>query len=197
LQFGNADVSHCDNLLFLELESADADVVYTYNIIGLPLETRDSDVLQLFNLIGLVLESNNADATRKDNLMAMLMEQPVLPQIAIQQLSTTDQSGNAKTGFQIGSIVQIRFAVTNIGSANLPSGLISVMVQDPSENVVFLGFTYESLASGQSREFVFGLAVSYGSVIGQHTVTAMVFTRWPYQGGEGLAVQTTYFDVSL
>lgn len=197
LEAGSADVSRYDNLQSRKLEATDTDVTRNNNLLCFRLNPTDADVIRRDNFIGYRLDPNDADVTTNNNLIGLLLEQGLLPQIEITSLQTTDQSGNTKTSFHTGDVVQVRFTVANTGILNLPRGLISVMIQDTSGTPIFLAYTFDDINKGSSKEFVFGLTIPYDAISGQYTAKAMVFTKWPYQGGEGLAVRTTNFTVTI
>lgn len=190
---GNADVSNLNNLILAQLGLGNADVSTTYNLVSCQLASGNADLSINSNLINLLLSSGNADVSTKANLIITLLEQPLLPQVTITQLLTTDTLGNAKTSFISGEMLEVRFTLTNTGPIDFPSGLISVMIQNPVETVIFLAYTYEGISIGASEEFVFGLSLPQEAMLGQYTAKALVFTNWPYEGGEGLANGTTAF----
>lgn len=194
---GNADISSLSNLIIAQLGSGNADVSATYNLVSCLLANGNADLSISSNLINLLLSSGSADVSTKANLIIMLLEQPLLPQITITQLLTTDISGNTKTSFKSGEMLEVGFALTNTGAIDFPNGLISVMIQNPVGTVIFLAYTFDGISVGASNEFVFGLSLPEAAILGQYTAKALVFTNWPYEGGEGLANGTTTFIVTI
>lgn len=116
--------------------------------------------------------------------------------VDIKDVVITDQNGNPKTNFIRGEIVRFNFCLENTGSLILSRGLVSVEVLDPLNIPVFLSYTFEDLDIGASKEFIIGYGIPLGGVIGTYTVKTMVFTNWPSQGGIGLDIETSTFDVS-
>ena len=196
LKKNDVDVTYTSNLVRLRLKSNEVDISQSQNLVASRLDSMDTDITQNNNLLALRLGPNNADVTLNNNLIALLLEQSLTPSVSITSLSTTDQSGNLKTDFKAGEVAQINFVVTNIGSVDLKSGLISVIIVDPSETPLFLAYTFDDINKASSKEFIFGLTIPFEASLGTYTVKALVFTNWPSEGGEGLAVETTAFNVT-
>jgi hypothetical protein len=115
--------------------------------------------------------------------------------INITYLATTDQNSNVMTDFPKGDIVQVNFTLYNTG-VPFGNGLISIMIMDPSDNVIFLSYTYDDFSIGTKEDVIFGYRIPPEALVGTYTVKVMVFTDWPSEGGVGLDVKTAAFNVS-
>jgi len=116
--------------------------------------------------------------------------------LKIINLTLTDQNGNQKTTFLKGEIAQFNFTIRNIGSLDLTNGLISVMILDPLNTPIFLCYIFESISQGITKEFIIGYRVPLTAPAGTYTVKVMIFTDWPSEGGTGLDIKTSTFEVS-
>ncbi|MEM3753316.1 MAG: PKD domain-containing protein [Candidatus Micrarchaeaceae archaeon] len=116
--------------------------------------------------------------------------------VEIKNLMITDQNGNPKTNFNKGNIVQFNFTVENTGNIDLKNGLISVMILDPSNTPIFLSYTFESINPGDFEDLIIGFRIPLDEPAGLYTVKIMVFTDWPSQGGIGLDIETSTFNVT-
>lgn len=195
-----ADVTRYRNLQHFELTPNPADVTRFRNLQYFELAPNYADIIRYRNLMYFQLEPNNADAKRYRNLQYFLLEPLIYAfKINVTSLTITDQNGSPTSNFLRGGIVQFDFIIENLGGPeNLPlyDGLISTVVLDSSNTLVFLSYTFEDLPRGASEEFIIGYRIPTDGLAGTYTVKVMVFTDWPSEGGLGLAIEESTFTVS-
>jgi hypothetical protein len=115
--------------------------------------------------------------------------------INITYIATTDQNGNVKTNFTKGDIMQANFTLHNTG-VPFANGLVSIMIMDPSDSVIFLSYTFKDFSIGTKEDLIFGYRIPWEALAGTYTVKVMVFTDWPSKGGIGLDIETSAFNVT-
>jgi len=151
--------------------------------------------LQIFEMIPQAHPSGDAFITRVKNLQCFEMAYQIHEiKTNITYIATTDQSGNQTTNFMKGDVVQINFTIHNTG-VPLANGLISIVITNPSDNMVFLSYTFKDFSIGTSESFIFGYRIPQDAPEGIYTVKVMVFTDWPSEGGVGLDVKIATFNV--
>jgi len=192
---GNAEITRTRNLQYFELEPNDIDVSRYRNLQFSQLDHIDVDVTRYRNLQYYGLEPTDVDVTRFRNLQFFELADAGDFIININLLVTTDQGGNPKTSFILGDIVQFNFIVENYGSRTLSMGLIFTEVLDPISTPVFLSYSLADLPSGLGQQFGVGYGIPTGASLGTYTVKIMVFTDWPSNGGIGLDIETSAFNV--
>lgn len=200
LQPNNMDVTRYRNLQYFELAPNPSDVTRYRNLQFFELAPNPSDVIRFRNLMYFQLGPNDADVKRFGNLQYFQLEPLAYEyKINVTSLIITDQSGNPTSNFLRGDVVQFDFVIENLGgleSLPLYNGLVSTVVLDSSNALVFLSYTYEDFPRGASKEFIIGYRIPTDGLTGTYTVKVMVFTDWPSQGGLGLAIKESTFIVS-
>lgn len=185
---GNASVSRLRNLQAFEMTpqvhpTGDVYISRTRN-------------LQVFEMTSPVHPPGDAFVSRLRNLQCFEMAYQIHEiKINITYLATTDQNGNQMTNFTHGDIVQINFTIHNTG-VPFANALISTVILDSSDNVVFLSYTFEDFSVGTRENFIIGYKIPQEAPAGTYTLKVMVFTDWPSEGGVGLDVKIVIFNVS-
>jgi len=181
------------------LRTMNSDFFKTRNYEAFELKrTMNMDVTKLRNYEAFeIRRTMNADVTKLRNYLAFQMREPSELGLAVNigPILTTDQNGNIVSTFMPGDIVQFEFAVENIGNSTLTNGLISTQLLDPSETPIFLNYFFETLSPGSHRNYVVGYSIPLEGPTGTYTVRVMSLTNWPSQGGTGLDIETTTFEV--
>jgi len=200
LRPNGADLTRHKNVQSLELAPNNADMIRFRNLQCLERTPNNADVIRYRNLMSFQLGPNDADVKRFGNLQYFQLK-PLLYEydIAVTSLVITDQAGTPATNFLRGEIVQFDFIIENLaGPEHLPldNGLITITVLDPSTLSVFLSYTYEDLPRGATAEFVIGYRIPTDGATGTYTVKVMVLTDWPSNGGLGLTIEESVFNVS-
>jgi len=128
----------------------------------------------------------NASVYRYRNLQGFEMIPTGPLSVSIDSFTTTDQNGEPKDTFAPGSLVLFKIVVSGDGSQNIPNALVSVMVQDPAKEVVFISYTFEDVQVGQQTTVYLGTQIPYDSMLGEHTAKVNIFTMLPSEGGEAI-----------
>ena len=200
LQQNNTDVTRYRNLQHSQLASNPSDVIQFRNLQYFELTPNPADVIKYRNLMYFQLGPNNADVKRFGNLQYFQLEPLAYEyKINVTSLIITDQSGNPTSNFLRGDVAQFDFVIENLGgleSLPLYNGLVSTVVLDSSNTLVFLSYTFEDFPRGASKEFIIGYRIPTDGLTGTYTIKIMVFTDWPSQGGLGLAIKESTFIVS-
>jgi len=215
---GNAEVSRKRNLQYFEMMRAmDVDLLRTRNLQCLEMtKAISADVLRLRNLDYFELKrimnadvvklrnyqclelmrTMDADVLRLRNLVYFEMVTPPHEYlINITKMLLTNQEGIPQTNFAKGDIVQIDFTIENIGSTRLDNGLISILILDPLNTTVLLTYTFETMSPSSTIEIIMGYRIPTEAISGTYTVKVAVFTDWPSEGGIGLEIEQTTFNV--
>jgi hypothetical protein len=189
---GNAEVSRSRNLQCFEMTApvhppGDAYVTRTKNIQYFKMTTPSVHPL------------GDAYVSRLRNLQCFEMGPAIyLFKVDITSFIVTNQGGTPAGNLTKGEVAQFDYIIENVGTAeslSLSNGLITTIVLDPSETVVFLGYVFQDLSKGSSTEFVMGYKIPVSAPLGTYTARVAVFTDWPSEGGEGLAVKELTFNV--
>jgi hypothetical protein len=190
----NSDVTRFRNSQYFETQHGDVDVTRDKNLDYFELIAIDADLTRYRNQQCFELEGRDADVTRLKNLQLFELA-PVVFGAQIGTITTQDQNGAAQTDFNRESIVQFSFTVTYTGTEELINAIVYVQVLDPTSTPVFRSYVVDNILPGQVRPYVFGYGIPLDAAIGAYTVRAMVFTDWPSNGGIGLDIETSAFNV--
>lgn len=194
LSQGNAEVTRTKNMQYFEMIPTNADVTRDKNLEYFELIAIDADVTRYRNQQYFELEGRDADVTRLKNLQLFELA-PVVFGAQIGTIATQDQNSVPKTDFYRESIVQFSFTVHYTGTEELINALVYVQVLNPTSTPVFQSYVVDSILPGQVRPYVFGYGIPLDAAIGAYTVRAMVLTDWPSDGGIGLDIETSAFNV--
>ena len=190
----DADVTRFRNSQYFETEQGDIDVTRDKNLEYFEFIAIDADVTRYGNLQYFELEGRDADVTRLKNLQLFELA-PVEFGAQIGTITTQDQNSVPKTDFYRESIVQFSFTVHYTGTEELINALVYVLVLNPTSTPVFQSYVIDNILPGQVKPYIFGYGIPLDAAIGAYTVRAMVFTDWPSNGGIGLDIETSAFNV--
>jgi len=152
--------------------------------------------LQAFEMTPSIHPPGDAYVSRTRNLQCFEMAYQIHEiKINITYIVITDQNGNEMTNFTKGDIMQVNFTLLNTG-VPFTNALVSIVIKDPSNSVVFLTYTFSDFSVGTEKNLIFGYKIPSTALTGIYTVKVMVFTDWPSEGGVGLDVKTATFNVS-
>ena len=125
----------------------------------------------------------NASVWRLRNLQVFEMTPTGPLSVTISAFVTTDQNGNAKSTFAPGNSVLFKIVVSSSCSQNIHNALVSVMVQTPTTEVLFLSYTFENVQVGLQTTIYLGLQIPYNAIVGEYTAKVNMLTMLPSQGG--------------
>ncbi len=152
--------------------------------------------MQVFEMTPQVHPGGDAYISRLRNLQVFEMAYQIHEiKISVTHIATTDQNGNVMSNFTKGDTIQVNFTLHNTG-VPFAGALISIVIQDPSDNVVLLGYTFRDFSVGTKANLIFGYKIPSDALAGTYTVKVMVFTDWPSEGGVGLDAKTVSFNLS-
>jgi hypothetical protein len=117
------------------------------------------------------------------------------PSVVIEEVYTTDLSGNRSVVFQAGQTILVWAVVENSGSTF--NGVIWVQVRDANETPIWIQFQITPLGTGQTVRVAFGFQVTSSLTVGVYTVNALVSDKLISQGGTFFASANTEFAVTL
>jgi hypothetical protein len=174
--------------LFLILASL--FLVCTQTVSVAQANNGNAEVSRTGNLVGFqmtpgsVHPAGNASVCRTGNLVGFLMTPgSVLPSIQISSLAFTDIYGNQKTSFSQVDTIMLKAVIVDNGSQDISNALVSMLVKDPGNTSVFIGYTYQSFQTGSSTTIYLGFQLRDDAMLGNYSIKLNVLTALVSQQG--------------